>query len=254
MRAKEFILELFHPSKAAPYHWVTAKQAIAQMSDGEELVVNFIDHPDDVFAIEFSVGRDFEMTGKGNVSEIFSTVIEVVKQFIKRQRMDEFGGALYFTAEEPSRAKMYDTLAKRVAKQVGWHVVPYEEMAADPRMQTAMSYGDFVFVLEPGSAPEHRQSAQQPQHKEFLPIFYVYSKEDESLPILKIRAKRSSEAEEYVIKHVPEYKGAHPMGVFAGKTPMPFEKDLGTVPKPPPKSPERVPTELEKKLRDKIGA
>lgn len=242
--------ELFGPDKVLPITWNNAHQAQAFLPDERRLLINFISHGNRVFAIEFSVGGDFEMTGMGGTAEIFSTVIETIKTFIKHERGLE-GGALFFTADEKSRAKMYDTLAKRTARAAGWHVVPYEEVAQDERLKTAMSYGDFLFVIEPGHAPEHRQAAQKPQHAEFLPVYYTYSREDENAPIYKIRARSSAEAEEYVMKHVPEYKGLNSMGLFATKTPMPYVKDLGTVPKPEPK---RQPTPLEQALRNKLGA
>lgn len=258
MKAKEFLPELFDPKKARPFKWTTLTQARSYLSDGRYLIVNFI--PLDKknmsaapIAIEFSVGDDFEMTGGGNVSEIFATVIEIVKYFVKGFRSTT---ALYFTAEEQSRAKMYDTLAKRVAKQVGWHVVPYEEMVADEKYKTPLSYGDFLFALEPGNAPEHRAQAQKPQHGEFMPIWYVISFENPALPAIRIKAKKGLEAEQWVKANVPEYKDEDPFAIFARKSVPDNRKiiDMGTLPAPAPKPAERVPTPLEKSLRDKLGA
>jgi hypothetical protein len=256
MRIIEIITEVFNPNKAAPISWANAHNAVAVVSDTQDLSVRFISHGKNLWAIEFNINNDYEMTGGGNVSVIFATVIEAVKQFIKKERMDEFGGAFFFTAEEKSRAKMYDTLAKRVAKQVGWHVVPYDEMIADPKYKTPLSYGDYLFAIEPGPAPEHRAAAQKPQHGEFLTIYHVVNMEDPTHPAIRIKAKNGDEAERWVMKNVPEYKDVDPFAVFARKVPPDNRPiiDKGTVPPPTPKPAERVPTPLEQKLRAKLGA
>ena len=257
MRFNEILSELFDPNKAVPFKWVHAQQARAQLPDGRYLTVNF--HPSSKtewskhpFSIEFSVNDEFDMTGRGGANTIFATVIEIVKNFIQKQTTLV---ALYFTAEEKSRARMYDTLAKRIAKQVGWHVVPHDEMVDDPKYATPLSYGDFLFALEPGTAPEHRQDAQQPQHGEFMPIYYVYSLENKELAAIKIKAPKAHKAEEWVIKNVPEYKNEHPMAVMAYKHKPKDKKiiDMGQVPKPEPKTPPRELSPLEKKLHDKIN-
>jgi hypothetical protein len=177
-------------------------------------------------------------------------VISAVGEFVKSHPNVSI---ITFTADEQSRAKMYDTLAKRVSRQLGWHVIPYDEMAQDPKMQTVMSYGDFVFAIERGTAPEHRQAAQKPQHGEFLPIFYVYSVEDPSAPAIKIKARNANEAEYYVRRNVPEYKNLEPMGIMASKQPRPDARDMGTAPKPPPKPQPRQMNPLEKELHNKLN-
>lgn len=253
MRAKEFLSELFNPNKAVDVIWANAHKAVAVVSDTQDLSVNFISHGNNTYAIEFNINNEYAMTGEGNVSVIFATVIEAVKQFLQKEKTAK---AIFFTAEEKSRAKMYDTLAKRVAKQVGWHVVPYEDMVADPKFKTPLSYGDYLFALEPGAAPEQRQAAQRPQHGEFMTIWHVVNMEDPKWPAIRIKAKNGDIAEQWVMKNVPEYKDVDPFAVFARKS-VPADRkiiDMGTVPAPVPKQPERVPTPLEQKLRDKLGA
>lgn len=252
MRSKEFLPEVFNPNKAAPLMWANAHKAVAVVSDTQDLSVNFISHGNKIFAIEFNINNEYEMTGEGNVAVIFATVIEAVKQFVQRADVK----AIFFTADEKSRAKMYDTLSKRVAKQVGWHVVPYNDMVADPKYRTPLSYGDYMFVLEPGPAPEHRQAAQKPQHGEFMTIWHIVNMEDPKHPAIRIKAKNGDEAEKWVMKNVPEYKDVDPFAVFARKS-VPADRkiiDMGTVPPPAPKPPERVPTPLETALRAKLGA
>ena len=222
MKAHEILTELFDPKKALPLKWTDLTQARAQLPDGRYLIINFrpVDpkNPDwgnQPWSIEFSVGDDFEMTGGGAVSTIFATVIEAVKYFVRGVSPK----SLYFTAEEQSRAKMYDTLSKRVSKQLGWHVVPYDEMVADEKYKTPLSYGDFLFAIEPGQAPKHRTDAQKPQHGEFMPVFYVVSLEEPTLPAYKIKAKKGLDAERWVMNTVPEYKDLDAFGVIARRVP-----------------------------------
>jgi hypothetical protein len=233
MRANEFLSELFNPKKARPFKWTSLTSARSHLSDGRYLIVNFIPLDKEnmnaaPIAIEFSVGDDFEVTGGGNVSEIFATVIEVIKYFLKGFHSTP---ALYFTADEQSRAKMYDTLAKRVAHQVGWHVVPYDEMIADPKYKTALSFGDFMFAIEPGHAPEHRVHAQKPQHGEFMPIYYVVSMDNDDLPAIKIKAKKGLQAMDWVQANIPEFKDEDHMAMNAYRVPPKDKKiiDAGSI-------------------------
>ena len=244
------ITELFEPEQAVNIKWNrTHRYATAMVDPKTRLEINFMGNFDPV-SIEFSVNDQYDITGGGNVSAIFATVIESVKQFVQKNPMVK---SVYFTAGEQSRAKMYDTLAKRVARQIGWHVVPYDDMVTDEKYKTALSYGDFTFALEKGAAPEHRQAAQKPQHGEFMPIFYVTSFENPELFAVKIKAKNGDVAEQWVMKNVPEYKNEDPFGVFANKT-MPRNKkiiDKGQVPDPA-KAPAEHP--LASALRNKLGS
>lgn len=256
MRAKDFIIELFDPKQASPLSW-DGNLGVAYASGhvkigGHDVAIDitFSDMDEGVANIEFMVGGSFELTGSGGASQVFATVIEAVKQYVAEHPKIT---TITFTAEERSRAKMYDTLTKRVARQLGWHVIPYEEVAQDPKFKTAMSYGAFLFAIEKGQAPAHRAEWQKPQHSKFTTVFYVYSRE-EDLPVYKVKAKRSSEAEHYVIRTVPEYQKANPMGVFAGTVPIPNAIDLGEVPPPKPKPAPHQHTPLEIALRQRLGA
>lgn len=257
MRVNEIINELFDKQNASFLDW--EKSPGVTYANGHVTVgghnvaidITFTDMDEGRVELEFMVGGQFDLTGKGGAGPVFATVIEAVKQFVaEHPKVNLF----LFSAEEQSRARSYDTLAKRVARDLGWHVVPYEDLTSNKRYHgRGFGYGGFTFAIEKGQAPQHRQAAQKPQHSKFVPIFYVYSRE-EDLPVYMIRANRASEAERYVVRNTPEYKTANPMGVFATTNAIPGATDLGTVPKPQPKPPERVLTPLEQQLRDKLGA
>jgi hypothetical protein len=248
MRFKEFITELFDPKQAAEITWVVNGFAKAYI-DKRPLSIVFEPSDNGAVGIEFSVEDTYKITGGGKVSAVFATVIEAVKQFVeKNSKVD----SIYFTAHEQSRAKMYDTLSKRVARDLGWHVVPYDEMMADKKYNEE-DHDGFVFAIEKGPAPKHRQSAQRPQHGDFKPIFYVTSLEAPELPVIKIKTKRGNFAEEWVLRNIPEYKDQHPMALFARKAPPPERKiiDVGEIEEPKknePKDPNSIAGKLQAKL------
>lgn len=258
MRSRDFIKELFEPEKASSLDWekslgITYAHGNVRIGDKDVSIdITFADQDNNIVNIEFQVGGSFELTGRGGAGPVFATVIAAVKQFVEEHPKVNI---ITFTAEEKSRARMYDTITKRVAKQLGWHVVPYEEMSQDPRMKTAMSYGAFLFAIERGEAPEHRRAAQKPQHGDFQPIVYVYAYENPELPAIKLKAKSATSAEKWVIQNIPGYEKEHPMSVFAVKAPPEGRKiiDKGTVPSATPKAKPRELNSLEKALQQKLG-
>jgi hypothetical protein len=76
-----------------------------------------------VFEVSFVLHTDdgsvsMEITGTGKEFAVFSGMAEATRDFIRRNgRMVD---ALYFTAKEPSRARAYQHMAKRMAKELGW--------------------------------------------------------------------------------------------------------------------------------------
>ena len=83
----------------------------------------------------------------------------------------------------------------------------------------APRYGDFTFAIEKGATPAHRVDAQKPQHSDFVPVFYVVSMEEPTLPAYKIKAKKGLDAERWIMNNVPEYKNLDAFGVIARRAP-----------------------------------
>ena len=122
---------------------------------------------------------------------------------------------LFFTAKEQSRARMYDTITKRVAKQVGWHVIPFDEIQKDPLYRNRSDNG-FVFVIQKGQAPEKWSSSQQPQHGSFMPIFYVYNVDKDTPTVaVKVRAPNRETAITHAMKIEPSFKDLDLMQIHA---------------------------------------
>jgi sulfur carrier protein ThiS len=57
------------------------------------------------------------ITGTGNAAEVFGIVINGVTDKIKKKNIE----ALVFTAKEPSRIKLYNSMAEVVANKLGWN-------------------------------------------------------------------------------------------------------------------------------------
>ena len=235
MRANEFLSELFDPKLAMPLQWEVDSNVVyaygqVKTNHGDvEIDITFAQMDKGVWNIEFMVGGKHDVTGGGGANQVFATVIAGVKTFLTKVADAH---TITFTAEEKSRARAYDTIAKRVARDMGWHVVPHEDLVQDPKYGLLTSYGAFAFAIEKGQAPEHRQAAQKPQHGHWVLPYYVYSRVEEHLPIIKVRARSADDAESHVLKTVPEWKGADVMGVFTTKEPISSARDIGEVPYP----------------------
>jgi hypothetical protein len=159
MRITEIVTELFDPKLAMPLQWEVSPGVVyaygqVKTNRGDVVIdITFAEMDKGVWNIEFMVGGSSEITGGGGANQVFATVIAGVKKFLtKVPNVHTFT----FTAEEPSRAKMYNTLAKRVAHDLGWHVVPFDDIQNDPKYGLVRSYGAFPFAIEKGQAPEHR--------------------------------------------------------------------------------------------------
>lgn len=242
------LLELFDPKYVRPIDWEDDNHARAELGY-KTIRITFFETGGHAY-IEFSVDDEFQVTGRGDANAVFATVIQAVKEYVAK-----WPGVhtITFNATEKSRARMYDALAKRVSSQLGWHVVPYDEMMADPKYEKIRKHGGYTFAIEKGEAPEHRQAAQKPQHEKFKDIWYIGSLEDTTLPVYKIAGGKGWEAEQMVMRTKPEYKGFHPMAMYSRHTPPKGQQiiDLGEY-KPPHKAPPQDPNSLGAKLRAKL--
>ena len=56
------------------------------------------------------------ITGTGNASEVFATVIAATKEFVIKVKPDILG----FSSEEPSRTKLYRSMIQFISKKIGY--------------------------------------------------------------------------------------------------------------------------------------
>lgn len=226
MRAQEFLSELLDPKLAQPVEWQDSETAVSKLPNGKTIIVNLRKRRG-VVTVEFSVDGQYQITGRGDANQVFVTVIQVVKEFVENNPEVH---TFTFTANEYSRARLYDALTKRVSAQLGWHVVPFDELMSAPEYEDIRTIGGYLFVIEKGAAPEHRQSFQKPQHGKFKNIWYVSSMDDKELPQYKVTGgKKAWHAMKYVIDNIAEYKQLNPQVITAKHHPQPGQEiiDLG---------------------------
>ena len=62
------------------------------------------------FEIRGTGGKPHDISKTGNEFKVFATVAEILNEYLKKVKPDNF----WFTAKEPSRAKLYDRFAKLI--------------------------------------------------------------------------------------------------------------------------------------------
>ncbi len=115
------LLELF--DQAFPWKWNVQDEDFYQAefveSKGIPIHVQFqVEDPH--WEVDFTrdsgpADKTLGITGEGDALKIFATVADVVKSFVRKVLPEE----LYFTADEPSRQKMYQRALPRLAKFIG---------------------------------------------------------------------------------------------------------------------------------------
>ena len=65
------------------------------------------------FEIRGAGGKPHDISKTGNEFKVFATVAEILNEYLKKVKPDNF----WFTAKEPSRAKLYDRFAKLIVRK-----------------------------------------------------------------------------------------------------------------------------------------
>jgi hypothetical protein len=73
---------------------------------------------DDRWYVQFSRGREIDVTGQGNQFKIFSTIIECIKKFIEAKHPE----IIEFISDEESRSSLYNSMIKKYASSMGYSV------------------------------------------------------------------------------------------------------------------------------------
>lgn len=130
--SKSEITELFRPT--GNWQWTEQGSYYAEAVfeiGGIPYIIRFAGESTDPWAtweVEFevntrqtqavSIDKRHRVTGTGNSAEVFSTVTDIIRSFLR-----DYGnmvGALEFTANEPSRKKLYTAMVNRLLPN--WHV------------------------------------------------------------------------------------------------------------------------------------
>jgi hypothetical protein len=213
MKVYEILSELFDPKSGSELEWSTipgVTYAEGMVDIGEKSVnidITFSDEGDGKVDLEFMVGGSHNITGSGGAQQVFATVIQAVKKFVTEQPKVNI---LTFSAYEQSRAKLYNTMANRMARTIGFRVVPLDEIGDD--MVPHGGASGYLFVLQRGATNEPVKKAAP-----FEPVWFVYDIEHKDIEPVKIKSKTGGEAEKQALQ-MPQFKDSDPFAVFASKS------------------------------------
>lgn len=87
-------------------------------------------------------GEEDGIMNSGNAIAVFSTVIDIVQETVKLYNIQ----TLLFTADEPSRAKLYDRMSKQFVSK-GWRYIDHNEIKA--RSDGKTSHHLFLLTKQP---------------------------------------------------------------------------------------------------------
>lgn len=121
MRSTEFITELFDSPKPYPIQWYKhGREWTGTASDENERRVEISIEPlgefTDAVSVVFTRNNRLNITGQGSALRIFTTVLQALYQYIQEHNPTY----ITFSADEPSRAKLYSAMAARLGKDYGY--------------------------------------------------------------------------------------------------------------------------------------
>jgi hypothetical protein len=116
------LTELFQGGKDWQWDFTGSEEAYAEFKVGD-VPYKFVAYTDPenwgTWEVEFAVAgpRDkhatkFGLTGTGNAAEVMSTVTDIMREFLQRYKGNV--NRLIFTADEPSRQKLYSRMIQRL--------------------------------------------------------------------------------------------------------------------------------------------
>lgn len=154
MRAAQFITELFEPETALPLEWermpghrvggVKIKDALyatASDRDGRTIAISFVPMANGIVDISFNRGGSMDITGKGAAVQIFATVVDAINRYIKAEQP----GWISFSASEPSRAKLYQHMVRRLSGQ--YELLRPDQYPASEDLENAQIGAGTFFLL-----------------------------------------------------------------------------------------------------------
>lgn len=96
--------------------------------DGKELAVDFVRVDDISWHMTFTVDRKLSITGKGDEVKVFSTVVDIMSNFVKDENPYQFTFFAEKTQEHgSSRVRLYNRLIKRFAASHGYRLTDKDD-------------------------------------------------------------------------------------------------------------------------------
>ena len=155
IEGKQELSELFDPGTALPLEWERmpdlrtrlgkevkgASYATAHDKDGRTIDISFVPMRNGIVDINFARAGHMDITGKGGAAQIFATVIHAINQYINAEKPEYIS----FSASEPSRAKLYQHMVKRLAG--GYELLPPNQYPDSEELSDAQLGAGAFFLL-----------------------------------------------------------------------------------------------------------
>ena len=120
---KEWVAKFWDPKAMVPVRFAAMRRI-----EQDNYHPDFVDYH--AWKVGFTRGREISNTGQGNAYKILSTVVELMKKFLQEKQPN----IVVFSAEEPSKAAVYQSLINKMASELGYVLRP--------------NTGTGIFVLE----------------------------------------------------------------------------------------------------------
>lgn len=87
----------------------------------------------DYWDVEFSIGREFDVTGGGDAFAIFSTILDCLKTFIKKKKPEILKFSAYKSddstdIDSDSRVSLYSSMLRKFATKLGYDFKEVSEL------------------------------------------------------------------------------------------------------------------------------
>lgn len=133
MRATDFITELFNPESGYKIEWDDTfgpKEMHAAAQDSKGRIINITFTPVstesyDTIDVEFVRGGSHGITGGGEATQVFATVINAINTYLTKYHRPAI---ILFSAKEGSRQKLYQSMIARLASRYGYAQLPYNKL------------------------------------------------------------------------------------------------------------------------------
>ena len=126
---EKIINELFD----RPARWKITRERDDELTyrstiDGKSLLVVFNTLSDENWETSFVVDGEFKTTGGGDEIVIFSTVLDIMADFIERVTPKSISFTAFKDSSSDSRGKLYDRFVNRFASKYGYRMTDKDEI------------------------------------------------------------------------------------------------------------------------------
>ena len=149
MKSTDFITELYDVRSSFELEWDDTfgpKEIHARAYDrqGGYIDINFVPVKDQMIDIEFSRNDSYDVTGGGDASRVFATVIEAIRRYLSDYRPKY----IIFSGKEQSRYSLYKRLVNRFAEQFGYKEYDLSRLKPETRRKLDLSGTNIILLYD----------------------------------------------------------------------------------------------------------